>query len=92
MDEDIGYDITKILVILSIITFAIVIFAKINTEEIRNLITKNIEERQEKIKEEESKKLDDGIYIWTDPETGVEYIIWEGYRKGGITPRIKPEK
>ena len=29
------------------------------------------------------------IRIWTDPDTGVQYVIYSGYRSaGGITPRI----
>lgn len=30
----------------------------------------------------------DSIQIWTDSETGVQYVIYKGYRKGGITPRL----
>lgn len=26
--------------------------------------------------------------IWTDEETGVQYVIWSDYRGSGITPRL----
>ena len=29
-----------------------------------------------------------GISYWTDPETGVEYIIYLSGNGGGITPRL----
>ncbi len=38
---------------------------------------------------------DETIYIWTDPETGVQYIVYRektmnaGF--GGITPRLNPD-
>lgn len=28
------------------------------------------------------------IYFYTDEETCVEYIIYDGYKAGGITPRL----
>ena len=31
---------------------------------------------------------DDEIFVWKDPETDVQYIVYKGYRKGGITPRL----
>lgn len=31
---------------------------------------------------------DDEVYVFTDPETKVQYLIYKGYRKGGITPRL----
>ena len=34
------------------------------------------------------KELSDCIGVWTDSETGVQYVIFYGYRKGGITPRL----
>lgn len=40
-------------------------------------------------------KDNETIYIWTDEDTGVQYIIYSeaGYRKGfgGITPRLNPD-
>lgn len=32
---------------------------------------------------------DIGDYV--DPDTGVHYLIFYGYRKGGITPRLNPD-
>lgn len=34
---------------------------------------------------------DDEIRIWTDEETGVQYLIFKGYHKGGITPRLNAD-
>lgn len=34
---------------------------------------------------------DDEIWIWTDEETGVQYLISKGYHKGGITPRLNAD-
>ena len=28
------------------------------------------------------------IHIWTDPETNVQYIVYDGGYGGGITPRL----
>jgi hypothetical protein len=32
--------------------------------------------------------LSDSIIAYTDPATGCDYLIYAGYRKGGITPRM----
>ena len=45
--------------------------AKGNTGEIRHVCS--------------DKSID--IYIWTDQETGNDYIIYDGYECGGIIPR-----
>lgn len=34
---------------------------------------------------------DDEVQVWTDEETGVQYLIFKGYRKGGITPRLNAD-
>ncbi len=34
---------------------------------------------------------DSFIYIWIDEETGVHYVIFQGFRKGGITPRLNAD-
>ena len=31
------------------------------------------------------------IYIYVDEETGVEYIVYNGYQKGGICPRYNAD-
>lgn len=31
------------------------------------------------------------VHIWTDEETGVQYIIYEGYKQGGIHPRLSAD-
>lgn len=31
---------------------------------------------------------DEKVYVYTDPETGVQYLIFRGYRKAGMTPRL----
>lgn len=31
------------------------------------------------------------ILIWTDEETGVQYIIYEDVHSGGITPRLNAD-
>lgn len=40
-------------------------------------------------------KDNDTIYIWTDEETGVQYIVYREKRYnagfGGITPRLNPD-
>lgn len=89
-DIDINYYLTKFLAILSVVIFVLICWRKINTEENKKAIEEVIEKTKQEQQIQEKNTLDDNIYIWTDPETGVEYIIWEGYRKGGITPRIKP--
>lgn len=34
---------------------------------------------------------EDNVYDYVDPGTGVHYLIFYGYRKGGITPRLNPD-
>lgn len=34
---------------------------------------------------------EDNIYDYVDPDTGVHYLVYCGYRKGGITPRLNPD-
>lgn len=31
------------------------------------------------------------FYDYVDPDTGVHYLIFYGYRKSGITPRLNPD-
>jgi hypothetical protein len=31
------------------------------------------------------------VSIWTDKETGVQYVIYEGYKQGGIVPRLNAD-
>lgn len=31
------------------------------------------------------------IFIWTDEETGVQYIIYDDVNRGGITPRLNAD-
>ena len=31
------------------------------------------------------------VHIWTDEETGVQYIIYNGYNQGGIYPRLNAD-
>ena len=31
------------------------------------------------------------VFVYVDPETGVNYLIYHGYRCGGITPRYDSE-
>ena len=31
------------------------------------------------------------VHIWTDEETGVQYIIYDGYKQGGIYPRFNAD-
>jgi hypothetical protein len=31
------------------------------------------------------------VHIWTDEETGVQYIIYNGYKQGGIYPRLNAD-
>ena len=31
------------------------------------------------------------VYVYVDPETGVNYLIYNGYKSGGITPRYDSE-
>lgn len=44
----------------------------------------------EKLKELQLNSTD-YIQIWTDDETGVQYLIYQGYKKGGITPRLNAD-
>lgn len=34
---------------------------------------------------------DNFIYYYTDEDTCVEYIVFSGYRKGGITPKLNTD-
>ena len=34
---------------------------------------------------------DDNVYDYVDPDTGVHYLVYCGYRKGGIAPRLNPD-
>lgn len=38
----------------------------------------------------EEYRYDDSFYIYVDPDTGVNYIVYVGMKKGGITPRYNP--
>jgi hypothetical protein len=29
--------------------------------------------------------------FWTDEETGCQYVVYWGYNRGGITPRLSPD-
>lgn len=31
------------------------------------------------------------IRDWRDPDTGCRYLLWEGARQGGMTPRLTPD-
>ncbi|MES2337877.1 MAG: DUF6440 family protein [Pseudomonadota bacterium] len=31
------------------------------------------------------------IRVWSDPETGCQYLIWGRSGRGGMTPRLKPD-
>lgn len=33
---------------------------------------------------------DSRFYVYVDPDTGVNYIVFVGIQKGGITPRYNP--
>lgn len=34
---------------------------------------------------------EDNVYDYVDPDTGVHYLVYCGYRKGGITTRLNPD-
>lgn len=34
---------------------------------------------------------DDNVYDYVDPDTGVHYLVYCGYRKGGIAVRLNPD-
>ena len=34
---------------------------------------------------------EDNVYDYVDPDTGVHYLVYCGYRKGGITVRLNPD-
>jgi hypothetical protein len=37
-------------------------------------------------------KLNDSyIDIWVDEETGVQYVVYAGFKQGGITPRLNAD-
>ena len=33
----------------------------------------------------------DSVTVYTDPDTKIQYILWDGYEKGGITPRLNAD-
>ena len=53
------------------------------------------QEQQQIQYEQQEKQLKDSMYIYTDPETGVQYICFyykRGYAgMGGITPRLNSD-
>ena len=51
----------------------------------------NTEEKEVVRAEEMNTNNGESISIWTDEETGVQYIIFQAYRKGGITPRLNAD-
>ena len=34
---------------------------------------------------------ENNVYDYVDPDTGVHYLVYCGYRKGGITARFNPD-
>lgn len=50
-------------------------------------------ETDEDTKTERLEKVDsnDNIKIYVDEETGVNYLIYDGYREAWITPRFNPD-
>lgn len=56
-----------------------------------NAVTLNVEPEEPTVGEKDN----DTIYIWTDEETGVQYIVYREKRYnagfGGITPRLNPD-
>lgn len=38
-----------------------------------------------------SKGILNGFYVHVDEETGVNYFVYDGYYKGGITPRYNTD-
>jgi len=53
------------------------------------------QESQEFRQEQKEQKIEDSVYIYTDPETGVQYLCFycqQGYAgMGGITPRLNSD-
>lgn len=47
--------------------------------------------QQEEVVEEYYSMNDHGVYAYTDPETGVNYLIFTGYNRGGITVRYNSD-
>lgn len=72
--------INKKIIFIIIITIQILFAVAINTFALTTATTV--------IKYKQIYTHDDEIFIWEDPETDVQYIIYKGYRKGGITPRL----
>ncbi|MBQ7797557.1 MAG: hypothetical protein IJ371_00355 [Clostridia bacterium] len=72
--------INKKVIFIIIITLQILFAVAINTFALTTATTV--------IKYKQIDRIDDEIIIWKDPETDVQYIIYKGYRKGGITPRL----
>ncbi|MGP7794524.1 DUF6440 family protein [Sphingomonas sp. CLY1604] len=31
------------------------------------------------------------VRVWRDPQTRCQYLLWEGRRKGAMTPRLAPD-
>lgn len=35
--------------------------------------------------------VSDDVYVYVDEETGVNYLVFSGYKRGGIIPRYNPD-
>lgn len=34
---------------------------------------------------------DNDVFVWRDSQTGCQYLVYAGYKRGGITPRLNPD-
>ncbi|OUO25388.1 DUF6440 family protein [Eubacterium sp. An3] len=41
--------------------------------------------------ETEKSVSSDWIHVYVDEKTGVNYLVYSGYKSGGITPRYNPD-
>ena len=53
--------------------------------------SKNDQETTQEITSLSDLGCNDDVYDYIDPDTGVHYLVYCGYRKGGITTRLNPD-
>lgn len=47
--------------------------------------------QEDTVKQVSTGTSSNNVFVYVDPETGVNYLIYHGYRCGGITPRYDSE-
>lgn len=51
----------------------------------------NISSENEEPKKPSSLNYDNNVVIYTDPETNIQYFIFDSFKQGGMTVRLNPD-